>query len=200
MELEACYYLNDYAKILLKKFPKALDNYAKLKTEEDRASKAYDHMREFFLKNSRVIEKMGFREDIYRIQRQLCIHSKSFFTRNIALELLSTPTHTPCWIDPAILINRISIYEKENESIDKFDFQIAMGRIPFNEMPIALEAQLDKISNPEIKEIFQYHFGLLKIEACKIDRPDLWIQSIICLLYTSPSPRDQRGSRMPSSA
>ena len=24
--------------------------------------------------------------------------------------------------------------------------------------------------------------------------------SIICLLYTSPSPRDQRGSRMPSSA
>ena len=26
------------------------------------------------------------------------------------------------------------------------------------------------------------------------------IESITCLLYTSPSPRDQRGSRMPSSA
>ena len=26
------------------------------------------------------------------------------------------------------------------------------------------------------------------------------VQSLICLLYTSPSPRDQRGSRMPSSA
>ena len=26
------------------------------------------------------------------------------------------------------------------------------------------------------------------------------VQNIICLLYTSPSPRDQRGSRMPSSA
>ena len=26
------------------------------------------------------------------------------------------------------------------------------------------------------------------------------ISEIICLLYTSPSPRDQRGSRMPSSA
>ena len=25
-------------------------------------------------------------------------------------------------------------------------------------------------------------------------------QSVNCLLYTSPSPRDQRGSRMPSSA
>ena len=26
------------------------------------------------------------------------------------------------------------------------------------------------------------------------------LTSIVCLLYTSPSPRDQRGSRMPSSA
>ena len=25
-------------------------------------------------------------------------------------------------------------------------------------------------------------------------------QGVFCLLYTSPSPRDQRGSRMPSSA
>ena len=28
----------------------------------------------------------------------------------------------------------------------------------------------------------------------------LWVQLMLCLLYTSPSPRDQRGSRMPSSA
>ena len=27
-----------------------------------------------------------------------------------------------------------------------------------------------------------------------------WVQYLNCLLYTSPSPRDQRGSRMPSSA
>ena len=30
--------------------------------------------------------------------------------------------------------------------------------------------------------------------------PDLERRDMICLLYTSPSPRDQRGSRMPSSA
>ena len=28
----------------------------------------------------------------------------------------------------------------------------------------------------------------------------VWTQVSCCLLYTSPSPRDQRGSRMPSSA
>ena len=31
-------------------------------------------------------------------------------------------------------------------------------------------------------------------------KPKALGQEIICLLYTSPSPRDQRGSRMPSSA
>ena len=33
-----------------------------------------------------------------------------------------------------------------------------------------------------------------------IYRPLLVEHGVICLLYTSPSPRDQRGSRMPSSA
>ena len=41
------------------------------------------------------------------------------------------------------------------------------------------------------------HFGLGKVD--KIDRMTVtWPGG--CLLYTSPSPRDQRGSRMPSSA
>ena len=32
------------------------------------------------------------------------------------------------------------------------------------------------------------------------ERPETVLQHMFCLLYTSPSPRDQRGSRMPSSA
>ena len=44
-----------------------------------------------------------------------------------------------------------------------------------------------------------------KIANVAVAEPDLVYQGIItvvdgCLLYTSPSPRDQRGSRMPSSA
>ena len=33
-----------------------------------------------------------------------------------------------------------------------------------------------------------------------VDEPDQTVKFSLCLLYTSPSPRDQRGSRMPSSA
>ena len=44
---------------------------------------------------------------------------------------------------------------------------------------------------------FQYDFSFDKSQ----HDDDLCHQNIlICLLYTSPSPRDQRGSRMPSSA
>ena len=47
-------------------------------------------------------------------------------------------------------------------------------------------------------EIKLKHF-MEKIEAVIIDDM-LDARQVLCLLYTSPSPRDQRGSRMPSSA
>ena len=37
-------------------------------------------------------------------------------------------------------------------------------------------------------------------KACLSGHDNLCAKRMICLLYTSPSPRDQRGSRMPSSA
>ena len=48
-----------------------------------------------------------------------------------------------------------------------------------------LEAGL--VQKKDVSEIVTKNLGLFSI-AC------------VCLLYTSPSPRDQRGSRMPSSA
>ena len=39
--------------------------------------------------------------------------------------------------------------------------------------------------------------GQITIEASSISHI---MRDLVCLLYTSPSPRDQRGSRMPSSA
>ena len=39
-----------------------------------------------------------------------------------------------------------------------------------------------------------------KVDLARLSILELAEQYIACLLYTSPSPRDQRGSRMPSSA
>ena len=58
---------------------------------------------------------------------------------------------------------------------------------------LPLTAASQSLTEDEIKE--------LALEAI-IENPDIILEAlaILCLLYTSPSPRDKRQSRMPSSA
>ena len=44
------------------------------------------------------------------------------------------------------------------------------------------------------------HFGAIPLNQIPNDRSSIEGNNISCLLYTSPSPRDRYGSRMPSSA
>ena len=77
--------------------------------------------------------------------------------------------------------------------------------IPIDTIPIMMKGQLPYIKATLDEKI--YRFGLdtgagINIFAQKLSK-QLKQQTITyntCLLYTSPSPRDQRGSRMPSSA
>ena len=62
----------------------------------------------------------------------------------------------------------------------------------------AFAYEVGKAKLPERGD-FRSLFESLQLQYCNMTTPakmDVWV----CLLYTSPSPRDQRGSRMPSSA
>ena len=75
---------------------------------------------------------------------------------------------------------------------------------------IVLAAQKDaKTNNPAVDDIFEVGTVGTIIQLLRL--PDGTVKVLVegkkrvrinelCLLYTSPSPRDQRGSRMPSSA
>ena len=56
--------------------------------------------------------------------------------------------------------------------------------------------------NKSICKSLSTHLGLLKSRVNELSTflDEREARQTICLLYTSPSPRDQRGSRMPSSA
>ena len=59
------------------------------------------------------------------------------------------------------------------------------------------------LSNTHIMNIFSIFVErpyLSSIQPTTCKKTYIFAMSMICLLYTSPSPRDQRGSRMPSSA
>ena len=74
-----------------------------------------------------------------------------------------------------------------------------------------IDANIDSVDN---QIVFETQFDLGDVESIKsisVDLAHTWGGDIVatltndangttCLLYTSPSPRDQRGSRMPSSA
>ena len=66
---------------------------------------------------------------------------------------------------------------------------------------------MKRISSDEVKKVAQ--LARLELNENEINQHAEQLEKIleyikqleiICLLYTSPSPRDQRGSRMPSSA
>ena len=49
------------------------------------------------------------------------------------LPLLSTPTHRPAWIDPSVLVSRLSAYQKKRIKPDSLDFQIALSRVALDD-------------------------------------------------------------------
>ena len=53
---------------------------------------------------------------------------------------------------------------------------------------------LDKLLVDDEGRTLVTNDGVTVLETARVEHP------VACLLYTSPSPRDQRGSRMPSSA
>ena len=71
--------------------------------------------------------------------------------------------------------------------------------------PYVKQAQKDGYRSRESYKLLevQEKYKLIRPGMSVVDlgaAPGGWSQVTSCLLYTSPSPRDQRGSRMPSSA
>ena len=86
-------------------------------------------------------------------------------------------------------------YQQETESVDGILDSFDEGDVTLKEEDLEDEGtDLSAISDedsPVVKLV-----NKMILDACNQGASDIHI----CLLYTSPSPRDQRGSRMPSSA
>ena len=179
LEIEAASYINDFAEILIHKFPGALADYRKSKAQKIKKLKENSYFADYYKTRLLPIEQRPIADYIYQTYRSLCIDSKTLLKKGLALTLLSTPTHAPCWIAPKTLLNRILAYEATNHTISLYDFQIAIGRLPLHEFDTELIKLIEKIQDVAIREVLQYHFNQLSIEQVKITRPELWIQSVL---------------------
>ena len=97
------------------------------------------------------------------------------------------------------------------ETLPKVDLllEVLDARIPFSsENPMLAELRGDKpclkllaksdLADPELTAIWKTYFE--KKNRTRAEPITTTKRNTICLLYTSPSPRDKRQSRMPSSA
>ena len=85
-------------------------------------------------------------------------------------------------------------FRADTKSIREDDWRIA-------ELPVDLQDRRVEITGPPDRKMVINALNA-PVKAFMADFEDALSQTWdnICLLYTSPSPRDQRGSRMPSSA
>ena len=104
--------------------------------------------------------------------------------------LLNTPNHKPFWSNwfrwKSEEQNQLAVY-KYLMSIERSEEYLITSRPKTR----YYRETIQKCLPPEIKWL--EHF------VCE-EFPQTFCSKNSCLLYTSPSPRDQRGSRMPSSA
>jgi hypothetical protein len=98
--------------------------------------------------------------------------------RRINLPLLSTPTHSPGWLDPGVLTQRLHFYKRERVEPENMDFQLAISRCKLEMVSPEIYSRLESLSLPH-KNLLSFLFNrqLKAEEAMRYD--SLWVIAAI---------------------
>ena len=105
-------------------------------------------------------------------------------------------------LNPILVINKIDRPGARPDWVldQVFDlFDRLGGNDQQMDFPVIYASALNGVAGNELEDIKEDMAPLLDLVLKEVSPPDVDTEKP-CLLYTSPSPRDQRGSRMPSSA
>ncbi|MEY8686093.1 DUF6493 family protein [Bacteroides sp. AN502(2024)] len=137
-------FLLDYAKLLVKRFPKETKELSDLhremvrKDELKKGNWGYRNLQELTIR-----QKTGKEEKFHVYRQLLCRTLDLLESKERPLPLLSTPTHAPMFIEPATLVERLKQYRQANAEPDDMDMQIALSRVALDdssqELPILLQ-------------------------------------------------------------
>lgn len=174
LEVMASYLINDFGKMLLKKYPAELASFCQYK---DKKLREIDRVRR--RKYQATYENQMIHDHVYNIHRFLLMQTKEYIENNQAFEFLSTPTHEPCWVDPETFVDRLLVFQNKIVQYEFYDFQIALGRIPIVEITDAIAHKIERIQSKEIKAVLYYHFGKKTLQESAILRPKAWMQSVL---------------------
>lgn len=139
-ELMTAHFLAEYAQVLRKRFPNfdALDStlksYLKIETGYQLDWKNY------LPKGVSLLRWKTYGDaKIYKPYQRVLLHALKQLKTSPTLPLLSTPTHSPYWIDPIVFIERLSLYQQANQIPNPADWQIAIARVAFENIEEAIQ-------------------------------------------------------------
>jgi len=70
-------------------------------------------------------------DPLVKVEKLRLTAAEEYLTRRTGLPLLSTPTHSPYWVAPSTLVDRLLAYEANNVAPDAADIAIALARTAF---------------------------------------------------------------------
>ena len=94
------------------------------------------------------------------------------------LPLLSTPTHYPGWIDPEVLVERILIYQQQNQLADPTDLLMALGRVDLLDTGSALQKAKEKLAG-EWLDLFVFLLSPDAEPIGEITQPEAWFTAAL---------------------
>lgn len=111
------------------------------------------------------------RSNVSNLTRDLIIKAQLKIAAGSKRSLLCFPTHTPQWIDPAILIDRLIAYHEAGEKIDPTDFAIAISRTRRENVTMAEKKA--RLLPEQYRALFAFMLGTSD-EISVSEKPAIW--------------------------
>ncbi|PWN65011.1 hypothetical protein C1631_020545 [Chryseobacterium phosphatilyticum] len=168
-----CNLIINYGLSLLEKYPMQLKNLEKIyqKTKEDEATREASSN---YNKKLGPVEKVGVEGPAAKAFKEFAIYINHKVKRGDHIPLLFTITHSPCWISPVTLVERLEIYQNKNVQPDHLDFQLALQRCALDDTSEALQLAKEKLKG-EYKELLLFFFDKNAKPTGKFEHPSWWM-------------------------
>ncbi|NIF07143.1 hypothetical protein F3J23_17100 [Chryseobacterium sp. Tr-659] len=168
-----CNLIINYGLNLMEKYPVQLRNLEKIykRTCEDEATReAYSN----YKKKLGPMDEVGTDCAAQLAFKEIAIYIDQKIRKNDDIPLLFTITHSPCWISPVTLVERLEIYQNKNIEPHHLDVQLALQRCALDHTSEALKLAEERLKG-EYKELLLFFFGKNIRPEGKFEHPSWWI-------------------------
>jgi len=178
--------MTDYAQHLIRKFPEKTKKLQTFRGKMDTVDKDMSEQSKYYTKRQISLKELNV-EFIYKGFWQIAVGTIEKINKQDTLPLLSTPTHTPSWIDPTVLIDRMALYQQQNVEPIDMDMQLAIQRCVL-EAPEAALQKAQQLLTGEFKNLLVFLMDKNAPIESPIEHPSWWMCAAITKRSSQPHP------------